>query len=76
MLIMDRTCRAGEVVNLIYLQIERKCHIMTYELESRMRKKLFDVALGSRKKVINTKHLIAPIKQPLNKMRAQKSCTT
>jgi hypothetical protein len=71
---VDRTCRTGEVVDLIYFHVERESHVVTYKLKSRIINKIFNIALGSRKEVIHTENLITPIKKSLYKMRTQKTC--
>jgi hypothetical protein len=46
-LIMNRRCRTGEVVDFIDLDVQRKGHVVAHEFEARIRMKMFDVALGS-----------------------------
>ena len=47
-LVVDRRGRAGEVVDLVDLDVERKGHVVAHQLEARIAEQVRDVALARR----------------------------
>ena len=76
MLIVDRRGRAGEVVDLVDLDIERKGHVVAYGLEGRLAEQWFDVAARTCEIVIDAENLALLLEQSCAQMRAQKARTT
>jgi hypothetical protein len=60
--------RAGKVVDLVDLDVEWKCDIMTHQLEVRAANETADVVLGARKIVINAEYIVTVIEQPFTEM--------
>ncbi len=72
-LVVDRRRRAGEVVDLVDLDVERKRHVVADELEARMVVQVLDVALGAGEEIVDAEHLVALLQQPVAQMRAEES---
>ena len=47
-LVVDRRGRAGEVVDLVDLDVERERHVVAHQLEARMPHQMIDVLLCAR----------------------------
>ena len=58
-LVVDRTCRAGEIVDLVDLDIERKADVVAHKLEARMTSEVIDVAFVTSEEVVDAQHFIA-----------------
>ena len=54
-LIVNRRGGTSEIVNLIYLDIQRKCDIMPQQFESRILDQIQNIVLVPRKKVVDAK---------------------
>ena len=74
-LIMDGTCRAGKVVNLVYFDIQGKADIVPVDFEIRVINKVNDITLCAGKKIINTNHVMAIFQKSLAEMPTQEACT-
>jgi hypothetical protein len=72
-LVMHGRGRAGEVVDLVHLHIEREGHVVTEHLEMRVPQKVDDIVLGSGEIVVDAEHVGACAEQPLAQMRAEES---
>jgi len=72
-LVMNRCCGTGEVVNFIDLDVQRKGDVVAQEFEARICMKMLDVALGSREQVIDAKDFMSIRQQPVNQMRTEKT---
>ena len=70
-LVMDRRGRAGEVVDLVHLDIERKRHVVPQRLELRPAQQVRDVVLAPREVIVDAKHVVPLLDQPLAEMRPQ-----
>jgi hypothetical protein len=75
MLIVDWRGRAGEIVDLVDLDIERKGHVVAHDLEGRLAEQLFDVAARTCEIVVDAENLALLLEQSCAQMRAQKACT-
>lgn len=53
-----RGSRAGQIINLITLDIERECHIVSNQLGIRVRYKMCNIMLCAGKEIINTNNII------------------
>ena len=73
MLVVNGRRGAGEVVDLVDLDIERKGHVVADELEARMIVQVFDVAFAAGEQVVGAQYLVALFKKPVAQMRSQKS---
>jgi hypothetical protein len=76
MLIVHRGCRAGQVIDLIDLDIERERHVMPDKLEVLVIEQMLDVAAGAGEKIVEADDIGAVVEQALAQMRAQKACAT
>jgi hypothetical protein len=72
-LVVDRRCRTGEVVDLVDLDIERKADVVPQELEAWVQVQVVEVALGRRKQIVDADHLMALSEQPVDEVRAEES---
>ena len=70
---MNRRGRAGEIVDLVDLDIERKGHVVTDELETLLTNKVFDVAPRAGEEIIHTEHFVTAGEQIFAKKRADKA---
>jgi len=64
-LVMDRRCWTGQVVDFIDLYIKRERDIVAHQLEMRVFKQIDDVVLAASKEVIDTDNIVAFVKQSL-----------
>jgi len=76
MLIVHRRGRAGEIVDLVHLDIERHRHVMAHQLKVRPSEKMRDIVLGAGKEVIEAKDIVAAFHQSVAEMRAEKAGAT
>src|SRR5260370_6022582 len=74
-LIVNRRGRAGEIVNLIDLQIEREGDIVSDQLEMPMTEQVFDVPSRSGEKIVDTKDDRAVRQETLTQMRTEETST-
>jgi hypothetical protein len=72
-LIMDRRRRAGQIVDLVDFEIERKSHIVPDYFETMMIEHTLDVATCCGEIIINTNDASALLEQTFAKVRAEKS---
>jgi hypothetical protein len=68
MLIVDRRGRAGEIVDLVDLDIERKGHVVAHDLEGRLTEQWFDVAPRTREIVVDAENLALLLEQSCTQM--------
>ena len=62
---MDGRCRAGEVVDLVHLHVERKGDVVAHEFEVRVVQQVHDVAPRAGVEVVHAQHVITVGQQPL-----------
>ena len=62
-LVEDRRGRAGEVVDLVDLDVQRKRDVVTHQLEVRVGQHRQDVGLAARVEVVDAQHLVALTEQ-------------
>jgi hypothetical protein len=67
MLIVDRRGRAGEIVDLVDLDIERKGHVVAHDLEGRLTEQWFDVP-RTREIVVDAENLALLLEQSCTQM--------
>jgi hypothetical protein len=67
-LIMDRRGGTGEIVTLVYLNIERETNIMTRYLEHGVRQQMLHVMSRSRVAIIDAQNFVAALKQSFAQM--------
>mmetsp|Transcript_32893 Transcript_32893/g.42447 ORF Transcript_32893/g.42447 Transcript_32893/m.42447 type:complete len:104 (+) Transcript_32893:525-836(+) len=72
-LVVNRTCGASEVVDLINLHKQWKRHIMAQEFKSLIVQQMRDVGARSRKEVVDAKDFIVLCNQLLTQVTANKS---
>ena len=73
MLVVNGRCRAGEIVDLVDLDIERESNVVTYQLEPLSADEMGDVALGAGEEIIDADDVRAPLQQALAQMRAEEA---
>ena len=72
-LIMDRRGRAGEIVDLVDLDIERKRDVVAHQLERLMVEQMGDVAPRAGEKIVDAEHVVSGMQKPFAQMRAEKA---
>ena len=72
-LVVDRAGRAGQVVDLVDLDVEREGHVVAHQLEHRVAHQVGDVALGAGEVVVDAQHVVAVGEQPLAQVRAEEA---
>ena len=72
-LVVNRRCGTGEIVDLIHFYLEREGDLMAHEFEVRILRKVTDVVLGNGKEVVHTEHVIAKLNEAIAKMRHEKT---
>lgn len=73
MLIMDRRGRAGQIVDLIDLNIEREGDVVAHQLEVGIIKQVQDVILIAGKIVIDAQNIVPVLEQTFAEMGTEKS---
>jgi hypothetical protein len=68
--------RAGEIVDLVDLHIERKRHVVTHQLEAFDAEQMRDVAFGAGEEVVDTDKVGAALQQALAQMRPEEAGPT
>ena len=69
-LVVDRRCRTGEIVDLVDLDIERHRDVVPHEFEARLAMQVVEVALGPGEQVVDAQHLVPLFEQPVDQVRA------
>jgi hypothetical protein len=59
MLVVNRRGRTSEVVNLVDLGIERKRHVVTYQLEILITYEMLDVAPRACEKIVHAQDVVS-----------------
>ena len=72
-LVVARSCRAREIVNLIDLKHDRLGHIMPNELEVLRTQKMRDIRLLAREKIVEANHIMAHRYKAITQMGTKKS---
>jgi hypothetical protein len=72
-LVVDRRCWTGEIVDLVYFDVERKRNVVPDKLEILVVEKMFDVAPRLGKKNINADDFATFGNQPIAKLRSDRS---
>ena len=70
---MYRRCRTSEVVNLVYLGMERLGNIVPDQFEPWIAHQMNNIPLGTCKEIIQAENLIALVNQTAAKMGSDKS---
>jgi hypothetical protein len=68
-LVVHRRGRARQVVDPVHLHVERKCHIVSDELEAGMGQQVSDIFLATGEEVIQADHLVPVSYKPPAKVR-------
>jgi hypothetical protein len=72
-LIVHGRSGAGEVVDLINLQLKRVNNIVAHELEIRVVEQVLDIRLTPSKEVVHTDDFVPLKEEPFREMGAEKS---
>jgi hypothetical protein len=75
-LVMNRRCRAREIVDLVHFDEERKADIVPKELKARVRVQMLDIALGAREEIVDTQDIMPLLKEPVDQVRTKKPGTS
>ena len=62
-LIMDRACWAGEIVNFVALDIERKCYVVANQFKTRISKQMINIAFGTGEEIVDADDFIPLFEQ-------------
>lgn len=76
MLIVNRRSRAGKVVNLINLDVQRKGDVMAHHLKIGIAHQMSNIAFSPCEKVVNTQDIMSFGEQPFAQVGAEKARTT
>ena len=68
-LIMDGGRRTGEIVDLVYLDIERKRYVVPQELKAGIYQQMRNVCFCAGKEIVRTKNIVSLGKQTLTQVR-------
>ena len=66
MLVVDRRSWAGEIEDLVNIDVERETHVVPHELESSMAREMVKIAPVTRKQVVDAQDLIAACEQTID----------
>jgi hypothetical protein len=72
-LVVDRRGRAGQVVDLVDLHVEREGDVVAHQLEVRVAEQVDDVVLGAGEEVVHAEHVVAVGDQALAEVRAEEA---
>jgi len=72
-LVEDGRGRAGEVIDLVHLDIERERHVVPQHLEPLLAQQVLDVLSRTRVEVVDDQHLVTVGQQPADEMRADET---
>ena len=70
---MDGAGGAGQVVDLVDLDIQRKGDVVAHELEAGVVEQVGDVVLGAGEEVVDAEHVVALGQQAVAQVAAQKA---
>ena len=73
---MNRRGRAGEIVNLVDLDIQREGHVVAHDLEIGIVQEMGDVVFRAGEIIVDAENVVAALQQLLAQMRTQKSGAT
>ena len=71
-LIMDRRCRAGQIVDLIHFQGDGIDEVVSHDLKMGIVSQMKDIFLRPGKKIVQADYVIALIQQDFTKMTSNK----
>ncbi len=71
-LVMHRRGRAGEIVDLVDLDIERERHVVAQHLEELVVEQVHDIVARAGEVIVDAQHVMPIGQQPLAQMRAEK----
>ena len=72
-LIVHRRGRAGEIVYLVDLDIERKRHIVAHQLEIGMVQQARDIGASASEEIVDAEHMVALLDDPGTQVRADEA---
>src|SRR5579883_3057073 len=67
---------AGEIVDLVHLDVEREADVVAHRLEVRFLEEMSDVVLAAREVVVDREHVVALRHQTFAEMRAEEAGAT
>ena len=73
MLIVNRACRTGQIINLVNLEKNRHGHIMANKLKIGIGEEMGDIIFLATEKIIHADHICALRQQRLAEVRPQKA---
>ena len=72
-LVVHRRRRTGEVVDLVDLDVKRKCHVVSYQLETRVLEQMLNVGPRGGIEVIYAQHLVPSLQQSVAEVRSNEA---
>src|SRR5579863_4167874 len=72
-LVVNRRGRAGHVIDLVHLDIEREGDVVVHRLKMRVAGEVRDVDLAAGEVVVHTQHIVAITQQALAQVRAKEA---
>ena len=73
MLVMNRACRTGKVIDFIHFYIQRKTYVMPVYFKIGVVDQVDYIALGAGEKVVDTYDIVTLFQQSFAKMAPQES---
>jgi hypothetical protein len=67
-LIVDRGCRAGQVVYFVDLQVNRIDDVVANQLEAWMPQKMSDIVFAAGEKIVQAKNIMSFVEKPFTEM--------
>lgn len=67
--------RAGQIVDLVNLNIERKGYVVTYDFKVWVVEQVEYIVHGAGEKIVNTDNVMSIIQQSFTEMRYEKACS-
>jgi hypothetical protein len=72
-LVVDGRGGTSEIVDLIYLNVERKCHVMTQKFEAGIQMEMLQISFGAGEQVVNTYYVMPLPEQAIDKMGSEEA---
>ena len=73
-LVVDRRGRAGEVVDLVDLDVEREGDVVPDQLEARIVEQMQDVVARTGEEVVDAQHVVPVLQQSLAEEGTEETC--
>jgi len=72
-LIVNRRCRAGEVIDFVHLDIQREGHIVPDKLKARVADKVRNIPFRPREEIVDADDVVTVSEKPVAKVGTEKT---